>query len=90
VARDETVVTDVVPDTLLALTARGRPFGEARVVLELAAAGAGTSVTIHETPVAGPGRWLHNPIAEVLLARRNAEALARLAAIAEQRTDPDV
>ena len=43
---------------------------------------------MRETPTAGPGRWLHNPITEALLTRRNTEALARLAAVAEQRTTP--
>jgi len=41
-----------------------------------------------ETPIAGPGKWLHNPAAEALLIRRNQESLARLAALAERRTEP--
>ncbi|WP_375493583.1 SRPBCC family protein [uncultured Jatrophihabitans sp.] len=86
--RDETVVEEMVPDERLALLAKGRPIGEARVVLELADANGGCHVTMHETPVAGPGKWLHNPLAEKLLVRRNTESLDRLAAIAEQRAVP--
>lgn len=88
VARDETVVEQVEPGRLLVLLARGRPLGEARVRLELAATGAGTTLTMHEAPVAGPGRWLHNRATDAVLARRNVEALARLAALVERRTEP--
>jgi uncharacterized protein YndB with AHSA1/START domain len=88
VARDESVVEEVEPDRRLVLTAKGRPFGEALVDLRLDVEGAGTKVTMIETPTAGPGKWLNNPAAELLLARRNAESLARLAALAERRTKP--
>jgi hypothetical protein len=88
VTRDETEVAAVEADRKLALTARGGPFGTAHIVIELEDDGAGCRVTMRETPAAGPGRWLHNPITEALLTRRNTEALARLAAVAEQRTTP--
>jgi uncharacterized protein YndB with AHSA1/START domain len=88
VARDETQVEVSEPSRRLVLIARGRPFGEARVIIEVEPDGTGTSVTIHETPVAGPGKWLHNPATEALLLRRNVETLARLAAIAERHTEP--
>lgn len=88
VTRDETVVDDVDPDRRLVLTARGRPFGEARVVIELEPQGAGTLVTMTETPVSGPGKWLHNPATEAVLVRRNVESLARLATLTERRTHP--
>jgi hypothetical protein len=71
------------------LTAKGRPFGEARVVIELEASGETTRITMTETPTAGPGKWIHNPLTEALLVRRNVEALARLAALAERRTQPE-
>jgi uncharacterized protein YndB with AHSA1/START domain len=86
--RDETVVEAVEPQRRLELTARGRPFGEARVVIELEDSPDGCVVTMHETPIAGPGSWLHNPVTEAMLARRNTESLARLAALAERRTEP--
>lgn len=88
VTRDETVVEAVVDGQRLVLTARGRPFGEARVVIELTADNGGTRVDMSETPIAGPGKWLNNRATEALLARRNIESLARLAAIVERRTQP--
>ena len=89
VARDETVVESSQPPNALTLVAKGRPLGEARVSITLRPDGAGTEVTMVETPIAGPGKWLHNPVTEALLVRRNVESLARLAAIAERRTSPD-
>ena len=88
VARDESVVEELEPNRRLVLTAKGRPLGEARVVIELEASGAATLITMTETPVAGPGKWAHNPLSEAILVRRNVEALARLAALAERRTEP--
>ena len=88
VTRDESVVDAVEPDRRLELTVKGRPFGEARVVIELAAVGSNCSVTMTETPIAGPGKWAHNPLSDAVLLRRNIEALARLAALAERRTTP--
>jgi hypothetical protein len=58
-------------------------------MIELEPDGDGTLVTMHETPIAGPGKWLHNPASEALLDRRNVESLARLAAIAERRSEPE-
>ena len=45
-------------------------------------------MTLAEAPVGGLGKWLHNPVNEAVLARRNVETLARLAALAERRTEP--
>jgi hypothetical protein len=89
VVRDETVVESVDPDLQLSLVAKGWPLGEARVVLELDAVGAGTNVSLHETPVSGPGKWFHNPLLERVLMRRNVETLARLKALVERHTVPD-
>jgi hypothetical protein len=86
--RDETQVAEVVINHRLVLIARGRPLGEARVEITLDPHGAGTLVTLVETPVKGPGSWLNNPLSEGILHRRNVEALARLAAMAEDRTQP--
>jgi uncharacterized protein YndB with AHSA1/START domain len=88
VVRDKSVIEAVEPNRSMTLTAKGRPLGEARVVIELEPDGDGTVVTVHETPIAGPGKWLHNPATEALLNRRNVESLARLAAIAERRGEP--
>lgn len=86
--RDDTIVEEMEPDRRLVLLARGRPFGEARIVLELEDDGDGTRVTMRETPVKGPGQWLHNALSEAVLVRRNTETLARLTALVERRTSP--
>lgn len=88
VTRDETEVESVEPGRRLELTARGRPFGEAKIVMELSDEDGNCRVTMYETPVSGPGQWLHNPLSEALLVRRNTESLARLAAVVERRTAP--
>jgi uncharacterized protein YndB with AHSA1/START domain len=88
VIRDETVVEVSEPGALLVLVARGWPAGQARVTLALTPTANGTHVVLEETPIAGPGRWLHNPVNEAILVRRNKEALQRLAAAAERRTSP--
>jgi uncharacterized protein YndB with AHSA1/START domain len=86
--RDETQVDECETDRRLVLTARGRPFGEARIEITLDDTDTGCRITLDETPVAGPGRWAHNPLSEAVLARRNEESLARLAAICEHRVAP--
>jgi uncharacterized protein YndB with AHSA1/START domain len=86
VVRDESVVEQADPARRFVLTVRGWPLGEARVAIDLADDGEGTRVTMCETPTSGPGRWLHNPISEALLTRRNTESLARLTALVERRT----
>ena len=87
--RDETEVEDMRPEQMLTLTARGRPLGEARIVLELTPRDAGgCRVTMDEVPVAGPGKWLPSALLEAVLRRRNDESLARLAALVERRTSP--
>jgi uncharacterized protein YndB with AHSA1/START domain len=86
--KDETRVEQCEPPTRLVLLARGRPWGEARVDLRLTAEDGGTLVRLEESPVSGPGGLLHNPLTEALLKARNVETLARLAAMAERRTEP--
>ena len=86
-ARDETAV-EAASEGRLELTARSRPFGEARVIIELTAEGASTRVDMSENPTAGPAKRLHNPATEALLNRRNVASLARLVAIVERRTEP--
>jgi uncharacterized protein YndB with AHSA1/START domain len=87
VTRDESIVEEVEDGRRLVLTAKGGRLGEARVVVELEPAGTGTRVTMAETPITGPGKWVHR-VSEAILLRRNAETLARLAALAERRTQP--
>ena len=85
---DEAVVEVSKPASRLVLRAKGRPFGEARVELDLRAEDGGTRITMTEVPISGPGRWVHNAATELLLKHRNTEALERLAAMAERRTTP--
>ena len=88
VTRDESVVEEVEDGRRLVLTAKGGRLGEARVVVELEPAGTGSRVTMAETPITGPSKWVRNRVSEAILLRRNAETLARLAALAERRTQP--
>lgn len=88
VARDETEVVAVDTGRRLELIARGRPLGTAEIEIELSDQDGGCLVRMYEKPMSGPARWLHNPLAEAMLVRRNAEALSRLAAVVERRTEP--
>jgi hypothetical protein len=85
---DEARVEVSKPASRLVLLAKGWPLGEARVQLDLRSEDGGTRVTMTEEPVSGPGKWVHNPVSEAVLRRRNVEALDRLAAMAERRTEP--
>ena len=86
--RDQTEVRSVAPGTELVLLARGSRMGNAVVTIKLEPDGTGCNVTMHEKPESGPARWLHNPVNEAVLARRNYETLMRLRATAERRTVP--
>lgn len=91
VMEDETRVEVVDPGRRLVLLANGGGLGDARVDLSLVpdgAAGTDTRVTMVEEPVSGPGKWLHNRVADALLQRRNAESLARLTCLVERPTTP--
>ncbi len=86
--RDHTEVRSVEPDVRLELIAHGQRFGTAHIVLELEPEPDGCRVTLIENPIAGMGKWLDSPLTQALLHRRNEEALARLAAVSERRTEP--
>jgi uncharacterized protein YndB with AHSA1/START domain len=88
VLADETSVDEAVRNERLVMTARVRPFGEARIEIDVAVEGDGTRVTLTETPIDGPAAWLHNRLADLILRRRNVESLARLGAMSERRTAP--
>jgi uncharacterized protein YndB with AHSA1/START domain len=85
VVNDSTAVVESEPPRRLVLQARAWPVGEARVEVTIEADGDGSMVVMSEAPTDGPGRWLHNPVQEALLRRRNVESLERLADIAEKR-----
>ncbi|HEY6760410.1 MAG TPA: SRPBCC family protein [Baekduia sp.] len=82
---DNTEVLEVTPPVHLVLQARARPFGTARVALDLVDRGGTTEVTMEEGPGDAFSRLLFNPVADVLLRRRNDVALRRLDELARKR-----
>jgi hypothetical protein len=82
---DRTWVTACQPPHRLDLKARLWPAGEAVIALRVTADGDGTLVTMKERATSGVGRLLRDPLSRRMLAARNRESLARLAAIAEHR-----
>lgn len=83
---DQTEVVAVEPDRRLELQAHGWPLGEARVLFELEPEDAGTRVVMHERARRGPALLMRNPLGERLIALRNTESLARLAAMVERHS----
>lgn len=82
---DSSEVLAVVPSRSLTLRAGLWPLGAARVELILDPVGDGaTRVTLTENFEAGPLRTLRNKINDLVLHRRNIEALRRLADLAER------
>jgi uncharacterized protein YndB with AHSA1/START domain len=79
---DNTEVLEVTEPVHLVLQARARPFGTARVTLDLIDLGDGTQVTMGEGPGDLFSRLLFNPLADVLLRKRNDVALRRLGELA--------
>jgi uncharacterized protein YndB with AHSA1/START domain len=80
---DNTEVLEVTAPVHLVLQARARPFGTARVTLDLRDLGdERTEATMIEVPGDRVSRRLHNPIADHLLHRRNDIALRRLSELA--------
>ena len=82
---DNTEVLEVSEPWRLVLQARVRPFGTARIIMELIDLGDGTQVTMTEVPGDRFSRLLHNPLTDAILRRRNDVALKRLAELAARR-----
>ena len=80
--RDRTEIEHVVDGRSLQLLANAGVAGSARVVLTLSAEGRGTRVRMREDAVDGPGTLVPEALRSAVLDRRNAEALARLDALA--------
>ncbi|MCW3494169.1 SRPBCC family protein [Microbacterium sp. SSM24] len=80
---DRTVVEASESPHHLVMLARGWPVGEARVTINVKKRGDGCVVRIQEEAVAGPGRFVPEPIMDLLLHWRNTETLHRLAYLAE-------
>jgi uncharacterized protein YndB with AHSA1/START domain len=83
--RDHTKVEELEPDRRLQLKAKARPFGTARINIELAPVGDGTRVTIVEQAADAPSAFLFQPLTHLLVQRRNLRSLDRLAELAEGR-----
>lgn len=82
---DETEVLELDRPRRLVLATRARPLGVAQVTIEVRPLGNRTAITMHEAPTNGPGRWVHNPLNDAILYKRNVESLNRLASIVENR-----
>jgi NAD(P)-dependent dehydrogenase (short-subunit alcohol dehydrogenase family)/uncharacterized protein YndB with AHSA1/START domain len=81
---DHTEVVDVDPPSRIVLEAKARPLGTARISIELSESDGGTNVLMEERP----GDRLtalvaDNPVADLALRLRNAEALSRLKRVVE-------
>ena len=86
---DASTVVAVDPGRSLTLRAGLWPLGEATVRIELVPVDReNTRVTMHEDFDAGPLRWVKNKINDLMLHARNAEALRRLAELAENSRRP--
>lgn len=82
---DNTEVLEMRPREFIRLKARAWPVGAAEVAVTLRPNGEHTDVTIEETVTSGPGTLIPPPIEGLSLKWRNAEALQRLANLAERR-----
>jgi len=83
---DTTTVLEWEAPSRAVFLARGWPFGEARVTLEVRDRRGGCVVRMTEDAVSGPGALVPRPLMDVPLHVRNREALRRLAWLAEGRT----
>lgn len=81
---DETEVLICDPVRRLRLQARGRPFGEATVTLEVEPQDGGCTVSMREDATHGPGLVIPRPLRQLAVAPRNRESLRRLAYLAER------
>jgi hypothetical protein len=88
VINDETQVESSTPLEELVLLAKGRPLGKARITLRLRDADGGCCVEMSEVPVGGPLNLVPKRLALAAAYPRNRECLARLAALAERRAEP--
>jgi hypothetical protein len=89
VINDETEVESCTPLEELVLRAKTRPFGGARIVLRLFDTENGCRIEMAEVPVGGPLNLLPRQVGLAAAYPRNRECLARLAALAERRVEPE-
>jgi uncharacterized protein YndB with AHSA1/START domain len=83
--RDHTVVLEAERPRRLRLRAKARPFGTARVTLEMTPEDGGTRVRMHERPDGVSSLLAVNPLVQLLVQGRNAESLMRLEELAMRR-----
>ncbi|RQX19235.1 polyketide cyclase [Micromonospora ureilytica] len=84
--QDASTVLVCEPPHRLVLKAGLWPAGEAIVAFTLEPVGTGgTRVRLGEDFAAGPLRWVHNKVNDLVLHRRNRETLARLSDIANRQ-----
>lgn len=83
--RDHTKVEEMEPARFLQMKAKIRPFGTARVKLELQAVEESTQVTMIEDPADTLSAFVFTPLAHLLMRWRNVRSLDRLAELAEGR-----
>jgi hypothetical protein len=83
--QDETEVSVSDVRRRLVLRARGWPVGEAVIDIALSEESGGTRVQLVETPVAGPGAWIDNPVFDAVGKRRLVEMLDRFSRLVEGR-----
>lgn len=81
--KDHTEVLEADPPRTLALHARARPLGTAKVTLLLEPEGNGTRVTMEEVAGDTLSKLAINPLTDWLVHHRNVESLRRLKRIAE-------
>ena len=82
---DTTQVLESDPPTRLVLEVRLRPWMIGKVEFGVFAAGNGTRVVMHEQPIGGYVRAVHNPVFDLMLKLRNAETLRRLTNLVQKR-----
>jgi hypothetical protein len=83
VLNDTTEVVQAEPGRLLALRAKGRPFGDADIRLVLTPHPGGCEIAMGEDAVTGPGSLLPYPVRAAAIGPRNVETLRRLGFLAE-------
>ena len=83
--RDQTEVEEVDSGRRLQMRAKARPFGTARIKIELEPVVDGTRVTLVEQAADALSAFLFQPLTHLAVQRRNARSLDRLAELAEGR-----
>ncbi|GAB7052608.1 SRPBCC family protein [Catenuloplanes indicus] len=83
---DGSRVVESEPERRLVLRVGLWPVGEATVTMELRPHGSdATHITFVEEPVAGPFKWAHTKLNDLVLHQRNRESLRRLADVASRQ-----